>query len=172
MEEINVACKIDLFTLLDHLPESYKILWIVSDKWSSFFYSLGSSSKGRASINLSKSLWNLFCNHYVCLNDFTIGSSCRDFLGNWIFLKFPQKQRYSLNEDYIHLSGTFLANYRDFLGSYFFFQFSTIINIFQMKSDVICRAIKQHTHSFLGTPNRLILIIDLSTLFLFFYLKD
>ena len=41
-----------------------------------------------------------------------------------------------------------------------------------MKSDVICRAIKQHTHSFLGTPNRLILIIDLNTLFLPFNLKD
>ena len=33
MEEINVVCKIDSFTLLDHLSESYKILWKVSDKW-------------------------------------------------------------------------------------------------------------------------------------------
>ncbi len=72
----------------------------------------------------------------------------------------------------VYLSGSFLANYRDFLGSCFFFQFSTIINISQMKTDVICRAIKQHTHSFLGTPNCLILIIDLNTLFLSFNLKD
>ena len=41
-----------------------------------------------------------------------------------------------------------------------------------LESDIICRAIKQHTHSFLGTPNCLILTVDFNTLFLPFNLKN
>ena len=66
----------------------------------------------------------------------------------------------------------FLTNNRDFLGSCFFSKFTTFIDVLQMKTYIVCRAIEQHTHSLLGTPHGLVLVIDLYALFLPLNLED
>ena len=48
-------------------------------------------------------------------------------------------------------------NYRGFLGSCRFIQFSLCIDIFLMKRNVVRCAVKQLCHALLGQPNRIIL---------------
>ena len=57
-----------------------------------------------------------------------------------------------------HLSRTFLLNYRDFLGSCLLVQFICVIYVLQMQTDVISGTIKKHSHCFLRSPYRLVLI--------------
>ena len=59
-----------------------------------------------------------------------------------------------------------------FGNSSFFCEFPLLINVFKVLAYCWNVHVKQHTHSFLGTPNCLILIIDFNTLFLPFNLKN
>ena len=67
---------------------------------------------------------------------------------------------------------TFSSNYRNFLGSCLLFQLIRIIDVLQMHTYIIRGTVEQHTHRFLGTPHRFVLIEHLYPLFLSFYLKD
>ena len=56
-----------------------------------------------------------------------------------------------------HLSFTFLANYRDFLGSCFKLDFPFCINVLQMQTNVVRWAVKKLSHLRLGQPHGLFL---------------
>lgn len=72
----------------------------------------------------------------------------------------------------VDISISFASNYRDFLGSCLFFEFFALIDVLQMKPNVICRTIEQHPHGLLGAPYDFILIVHLNTLFFTFYLEN
>ena len=66
----------------------------------------------------------------------------------------------------------FLSNCFHFGNSCLFFEFFALIDVLQMKPNVICRTIKQHPHSLLSAPYGIILIVHLTPLFLTFNLGN
>jgi len=67
---------------------------------------------------------------------------------------------------------SFATNYRDFLGSCLLLEFITIIDVLQMQTNIVRRAVEQRRHCLLRCPDVFILVIYLHALFLPFRLEN